>query len=86
MSGITSKFGVADADTQSTVDEALGELLAAAGVSATVLPLKWGKIVIEAADAPAAQSVRYMMTQIEELLVERDVTADVEVRVSRNSR
>ena len=45
-----------------------------------------GKIVIEAADAPAAQSVRYMMTQIEELLAERDVTADVDVRVSRNSR
>ena len=83
MTGITSKFGVADADTQNTVDEALNELLQSSGVQATVMPLKWGKIVIEAVDAPAAQAVRYMMTQIESLLAEREVAADVDVRVAR---
>ena len=83
MNSITSKFGVADAETQLSVDEALEGILSEGGVAAKVLPLKWGKIVIEAQDAPAAQQVRYLMTQIEDLLQERQVEADVVVIVKR---
>jgi hypothetical protein len=83
MNNITAKFGVADAETQLSVDEALEGILVEGGVKATVLPLKWGKIIIEAEDAPAAQQVRYLMTQIEDLLRERNVDAAVIVRVKR---
>ena len=83
MNGITSKFGVADAETQLSVDEALEGILAEGEVKAKVLPLKWGKIIIEADDAPAAQQIRYLMTQIEDLLRDRQVEASVIVRVKR---
>lgn len=83
MGSITSKFGVADAETQQSADELLSDLLKEHSVTAKVHPLKWGKIVIEAPDAPSAQSVNYMMTAIEDALREKGITATVQVRVAR---